>query len=924
MMLIVLFLSVLYISLPLYSEDDIKTITVSSPNGGEEWAAGSSQTISWTSTGDIQNVQIHYSIDNGANWLLITDSTPNISGDLEKPRGLSSLKCDKSYEWTVPDTLSDQCLVRIRDVSESPSDESDCVFKIVPAEEPEITVYNPNGGEEWNVGSTRYIQWLAKGNIQNVQIHYSIDNGANWILITDSTPNISESLKKPHGLSLIKCENSFEWVVPDTLSEQCLVRVRDVSGTPSDTSDSVFKIIEAEEPTITVFAPNGGEEWSVGSTYFIQWTSTGDIQKVQISYSIDNGINWIVITNSTPNKNEDLAKPHGLSLLKCENKYAWVVPDTISDECLVRIRDESGTISDTSDSVFKIVAAEEPTITVIAPNGGEEWAAGSNQQITWDSTGSIDNVKIEYSLDNGKNWKTIIESKPNKSSYHWLVPDTPSTECLVKVSAADGTTSDTSDATFTIISVNPPVLHVNRDKLNFAYILSGENPEAQWLVVSNQGGGTLKWNATANASWIIIAPTEGENEGAIEVKIDPTGLEAGDYTGTITVQETGNPEQTATITVDLKVKTAEEDRAPIGSFDTPVDNTTVSGSIPLTGWALDDVRIDSVSLYYEAEDMNLVYIGKATFVEGARPDIVPSYPDYPRNFNAGWGYMLLTNYLPNKGNGTFRIHAIVTDSAGHSKTLEVKTIRCDNMNAEKPFGALDTPDQGGSASGKSFVVFGWALTPSPNLIPADGSTISVWVDGVNLGHPKYNQYREDIASLFPGYANSLGAIGYYVLDTKKYRDGLHTICWIVQDSAGNTEGIGSRYFTIRNSSSDTGHPNTGSGITGCGVDAPFKNQLSPIYGNNYEPPERIAGNGEMPIEIQALDLLKLRIVEPNLEYHASLLSDLPIGSTFDAENGIFYWQPGPGFLGDHLLKFKVTDINGNTVYKDVSIHILPR
>ena len=50
--------------------------------------------------------------------------------------------------------------------------------------------------------------------------------------------------------------------------------------------------------------------------------------------------------------------------------------------------------------------------------------------------------------------------------------------------------------------------------------------------------------------------------------------------------------------------------------------------------------------------------------------------------------------------------------------------------------------------------FGWALTPQPATIPIDGSTISVYVDNVPVGHPIYNQYRSDIATLFPGYANS--------------------------------------------------------------------------------------------------------------------------------------------------------------------------
>jgi len=34
---------------------------------------------------------------------------------------------------------------------------------------------------------------------------------------------------------------------------------------------------------------------------------------------------------------------------------------------------------------------------------------------------------------------------------------------------------------------------------------------------------------------------------------------------------------------------------------------------------------------------------------------------------------------------------------------------------------------------------------------------------------------------------------------------------------------------------------------------------------------------------------------------------LPVGSTLDERECIFYWSLGPGFLGKHVLHFSVTD-----------------
>jgi parallel beta-helix repeat protein len=238
---------------------------------------------------------------------------------------------------------------------------------------------------------------------------------------------------------------------------------------------------------------------------------------------------------------------------------------------------------------------------------------------------------------------------------------------------------------------------------------------------------------------------------------------------------------------------------PFGEFSTPIDGSTVRGSTAVTGWALADSGIASVKIYRESETgASLVYIGDAVFVEGARPDVEAAYPGYPGNSAAGWGYMMLTNFLPGGGNGVFVLHAVAADKEGKTATLGIKTITCDNANAVKPFGAIDAPGQGGTASGSSYRCQGWVLTPPPNKVPLDGSTIAIKIDGDTIGHATYNIHRADIAKLFPGYANSSGAMAYFDFDTTAYENGIHTIQWLVVDDDGNTDGIGSRFFTIDN------------------------------------------------------------------------------------------------------------------------------
>jgi hypothetical protein len=243
---------------------------------------------------------------------------------------------------------------------------------------------------------------------------------------------------------------------------------------------------------------------------------------------------------------------------------------------------------------------------------------------------------------------------------------------------------------------------------------------------------------------------------------------------------------------------------PFGSFDTPTNGATnVSGAVAVTGWALDDGSVSKVQIYREpvpgdpAPSANgKIFVGDATFVAGARPDVQNAYPTYPNANRAGWGYMLLTNMLPGGGNGHFTLHAYATDNEGKTTVLGSHGFDAANLSATKPFGTIDTPAQGQTVSG-TITNFGWVLS-SPGVMPANGSTITVFVDGAARGHVQYNLYRVDIASLFPGYANTNGAVGAFTLDTRTLSNGLHTIAWSATDNMGHTDGIGSRYFWVQN------------------------------------------------------------------------------------------------------------------------------
>ena len=144
---------------------------------------------------------------------------------------------------------------------------------------------------------------------------------------------------------------------------------------------------------------------------------------------------------------------------------------------------------------------------------------------------------------------------------------------------------------------------------------------------------------------------------------------------------------------------------PIGVIDTPANMSTVAGEVAFTGWAIDNTGIAGVDIYRtplagEPTSPNgLVFIGTATQIEGARPDVAGAFALYPGVSRAGWGFMVLSNFLPNGGNGTFTLHAVARSASGESVVIASKTIVCANATSEFPFGTIDTPGQGATVSG---------------------------------------------------------------------------------------------------------------------------------------------------------------------------------------------------------------------------------
>ena len=298
-------------------------LTVTSPNGGEDWVGGTTHEITWTSTGSPKAYVKIELLKGGVLNRVISSTTAN----------------DGSFLWTMPltQTLGNDYRVRITrttftiGMTAPASDTSNGDFAIIAEE---LTVTSPNGGEGWVGGTTHEITWTSTGNPKAyVKIELMKPGMLNRV-ITSSTPN----------------DGSFDWVIPMTypLGSDYSVRITRTtfpagSSTATDSSNAYFSLIPE---TLTVTSPNGGEDWVGGTAHAITWASTGNPKAYVRIELLKAGVLSRVISRATLN----------------DGSFDWVIPmtQTLGSDYSVKITRTTYPIggtaaTDSSDSYFAIL-----------------------------------------------------------------------------------------------------------------------------------------------------------------------------------------------------------------------------------------------------------------------------------------------------------------------------------------------------------------------------------------------------------------------------------------------------------------------------------------------------------------------------------------------------------------------------------------
>lgn len=402
-------------------------IYVYSPYAGQITYQNTAVDVTWYSYG-ADTINLEYTLDNGSTWNTIISNFQGFD-----------------YQWTTPDTVTDQCILRISSVADTTVFDETGPFSIL--EVPTLVLTSPNGGETWNYNEIATVSWTGTNLPYYLYLDYSIDGGSTWNALgsgySDSTGGTAQVY------------------VPFVSSTNALVKIYHpyYPELISDSSDQPFTIFT---PPVIMYYPYEGDEYYIKEETYISWMATG-ISLVNIDLSTNAGVSWLPVAQ---NIDAD------------DGYYYWTISGTPSQNCLIRVSDASDPAQFGLSGTFTLLAT--PVITLNAPAGGEILNTNAPFNISWTYDNSMsDYLYLEYSTNNGQDWNYIdyVMHTETAGSYQWTTPVIESDQCMIRISDYYlEFVSDTSD-TFSIITYPAtPVCMVTVDSATNRNVIVWEKP----------------------------------------------------------------------------------------------------------------------------------------------------------------------------------------------------------------------------------------------------------------------------------------------------------------------------------------------------------------------------------------------------------------------------------------------------------------
>jgi len=333
-----------------------QSISWVTPTGGESWAGGSTQTVSWNQSG-IALAKIEYRRAPGQPWQFVA----NVEGSAG------------SYAWHVPYGGTSQAKLRISDLWDaSPLDSSDTFT--IPGPHAEVTPASLDFGTQ-GAGTATVLPLTIRNTGTSTLSVGPIATGSPAYVVGRTTLTLAPGAQDTVGV----------WFMPGaagTFADTVTLASNDLgSGTlPVPLTGQGFT-------SVALATPNGGESWTGGTTQNVTWGSQY-LSTVDLAYRVSPDSAWVTFATGLP------ASPPA---------YAWSVPIVPATAATVRASGPGGTPFDVSDATFTIVAPRLlPPDSLRLPDGQAGYVV--SDPLTLTNTGNATLTISDISTSNARFW----------------------------------------------------------------------------------------------------------------------------------------------------------------------------------------------------------------------------------------------------------------------------------------------------------------------------------------------------------------------------------------------------------------------------------------------------------------------------------------------------------------------------------------
>ena len=503
------------------------------------------KTITPVSTSGTLNYVVTASTNTGGNWLTIgtpAGTTPTDISISANPAGLTA----GTYTGTVTVTAAG---------AGNPPQTVPVTLKV--SNDPLITVnrsINPTTlAFNWQIGQVGPgAQVIELGTTTGAPLNYTITrattSGNDWLTVTSSGNSIFASV----NTSTVSA-NTYDGSITVTATNPTTGEAAPNSPLiiPVKFFVSTNALLNVSKQVLTMSSVNGAV-----ATDSIQLTSTSDPLTFTVAFTTASGGNWLTlgpVSGSTPSAVTVTAVPGSLA----PGSYAGSI--TITATGAQPVANSPIQIPVTLTVASGSLVVPVATLNFNHPQGGTAPA----QTVQISQSGTPLNFVASASTTSGGNWLSVTPPSGQ----------TPSTLSIAVTSSAlpqgtyqgsvtivsPGALNSPQVIPVTLTVATPQTIAVTPATLAFSFQIGTQTPNAQQIAVTSTGG-AMMFSASASTrdggNWLKLSATSGQTSGVagnLSVAVDPTGLAAGTYTGTITITSPSASNTPQTVAVTLTV-----------------------------------------------------------------------------------------------------------------------------------------------------------------------------------------------------------------------------------------------------------------------------------------------------------------------------------------------------------------------------------